>query len=146
MGLGFRAIALGLLTFGALGALAPSVTAQPRRVIRPVVPASSTVRTLGTLDPAESIDIVVTNLTTEPLGVGFAGGANLEVAPGDEAKLTFASAPVNLFIYSLGQNTSLRYRTTVEDNTITAEVITITSVAPGDASLNVDGAGTVYIY
>ena len=146
MKLGFRAIALGLLTAGALLAPATLVMAQPRRVIRPVVPASSTVRTLGTVDPAEPIDIVVTNRTTVPLGVGFAGGANLEVVPGDEAKLTFDATPVNLFIYSLGQNTSLRYRTTVEDNTITAEVRSITSVAPGDASLNVDGAGTVYIY
>ncbi|PSN15530.1 hypothetical protein C7293_06755 [filamentous cyanobacterium CCT1] len=146
MGFGiYRAIVLGLLTSGAV--LWPSLAmAQPRILSRPVVPASSSVRTVGEVDPAEPIEIVVTNSTTVPLGVGFAGGANLEIAPGDEAKLTFAAAPVNLFIYPLAQETSLRNRVAIEDNTISAEVQSITSVAPGDASLNVDGAGTVYIY
>jgi hypothetical protein len=32
------------------------------------------------------------------------------------------------------------------DNTITADIMPLTSVAPGDISLNIDGAGLVYIY
>lgn len=145
MTLGIRAIALGLLTGGVV--LWPAlVMAQPRILVRPVVPASSSVRTVGEVDPAEPIAIVVTNSTTVPLGVGFAGGANLEVDPGEDAKLTFAAAPVNLFIYPLAQETSIRNRVVIEANTISAEVRSITSVAPGDASLNVDGAGSVYIY
>ncbi len=147
MPLNLRFALVGVLSCGAMLWHTDLATAQIRPVLRrPVVPATSAVRTVGEVDPAAPIDIVVTNSLAVPLGIGFAGGANVEVAPADTTKVSFATVPINLFLYPLAQDASIRSRVAIADNTITVEVVPITSVAPGDASLNVDGAGTVYIY
>ncbi len=129
-----------------MGGAAIAIAQTRPTIFRPVVPRSSTVRTLGEVDPTVQIDIVVTNSLEVPLGIGFSGGANLEVEPGDSAKVSFAAPPVNLFLYPLAATLSTRSRVAIDENTINVEVISITSVAPGDATLNVDGAGTVYVY
>ena len=146
MRLDLRLALLGILSGGALLWPTDRVTAQTWPIFRPVVPASSTVRTVGAVDPAEPIDLLVTNSLAVPLGVGFSGGANLEVAPGDTAKVSFAAAPINLFVYPLASDVSLRSVVAIDGNTINAQIIPRTSDAPGDATLNVDGDGTVYIY
>ncbi|NJL48520.1 MAG: hypothetical protein HC929_14875 [Leptolyngbyaceae cyanobacterium SM2_5_2] len=146
MRLNLRTALVSALTLGVVVWPAHLAMAQTRPRIRPVVPASSTVRTIGEVDPTAQIDIVVTNSLSVPLGVGFAGGANLEVVPGETDKVSFTTVPVNLFLYPLVSEVSTRSNVTIEDNTINVEVVRIDSLAPGDASLNVDGAGTVYIY
>lgn len=88
---------------------------------------------------------MVTNSLEVSLGIGFSGGANLEVEPCDSAKVSFAAPPVNLFLYPLASSISTRSRVAIDENTISVEVVGITSVAPSDATLNVDGAGTVYV-
>lgn len=138
----FSVLACGILVGGAAIAIAQT---RPT-IFRPVVPRSSNVRTVGAVDPVEQIDIVVTNSLEVALGIGFSGGANLEVAPGDSAKVSFAAPPVNLFLYPLAATLSTRSRIAIDENTINVEVISVTSVAPGDVSLNVDGVGTVYVY
>lgn len=137
---------LGVISCGAMLWHADLATAQVRVIIRPIVPAATTVRIVGEVDPTEPIDIVITNVLAVPLGIGFAGGANVEVAPDETAKLTFTTVPVNLFVYPLASGMSIRSRVTIEDNTISASVLPLTSVAPGDVTLNVDGSGTVYVY
>jgi len=146
MRLSFRTALVSALTLGAVVLPAHLALAQSGIRIRPVVPASSTVRTVGEVDPTAQIDIVITNSLSVPLGVGFAGGANLEVASSETDKVSFTTVPVNLFLYPLASEVSTRSNVTIEDNTINVEVVRIDSVAPGDASINVDGAGTVYIY
>jgi hypothetical protein len=141
-----RLILIGLLAFVALVWPGDRATAQVRSIFRPRVPDTSTVRTVGQVDPAEPIEIVINNVLTGPLGIGFAGGANVEVAPGESAKLVFTTVPVNLFVYPLGQEASVRSQIDIDGNTITADIMPLTSVAPGDISLNIDGAGLVYIY
>ncbi len=137
---------MGLLAWGAMIWPVAPAAAQVRSIFRPRVPETSIVRVVGQVDPAEPIEIVINNVLAVPLGIGFAGGANVEVAPGEAAKLVFTTVPVNLFIYPLGQGVSVRSQIDITDNTITADLVPLTSVAPGDIALNIDGAGMVYLY
>ena len=62
MRLDLRLALLGILSGGALLWPTDRVTAQTWPIFRPVVPASSTVRTVGAVDPTEPIDILFINL------------------------------------------------------------------------------------
>ncbi|MGF1570948.1 MAG: hypothetical protein ACFCVD_23215 [Nodosilinea sp.] len=144
----FRHIAIGTLALGMIALATSEANAQVRRTPRPTVPVSSDIRTIGEVDPATPIDIVVKNSLTVPLGIGFSGGANVELDPGEEVTVAFAAVPINLFLYPLVTEVTLSsaYTTTIDENTITVEVVEGDDVAPGDLSINIDLGGAVYVY
>jgi|GEM_PF-2830545 len=115
-------------------------------VLGSAISVSLAVNTVGQINPATPIELFVMNSHDEPIGVGFSGGANVTLDPGEEVSLTFPVAPVNLFLYPFDPEVSIQGLTTVEGNTISVEVIKIDDVAPGDISVNVDLEGAVYLF
>ncbi len=137
----FWRLLLGLLASSIIALDIGVVDAQVQPVLgQPTIPASSKVRTVGLVDLADPIEVIVVNNLSSALGIGFSGGPKITVKPGDEDLLTFPSesAPFNLFVYSLGRKQSIKYNVTLTDNTITLEAVAIDDVGQGDKSLNVD--------
>lgn len=114
----------------------------PRRTVTP----SSLPNTVGQIDPAETVEIIVTNSLPGDLGIGFSGGPNVELNPGEEVTVSFASVPLSLFIYPFDREISIQQSIGIEENTIFVEVLEIDDAAPGDLSINVDRGGNVYIF
>jgi len=126
-------------------AVVPSlVIAQTKPVPQPTV-QSPGVKAVGKVNPTNAIDVVVTNNTSVTQSVGFSGGANVKIEPGEKTKLSFASAPINLFIYPFGQTISTKYNVTLSENTVNVQVAPLNSVTPGDNALNISRSGVVYI-
>lgn len=142
-----RIISLAFL--GSLLLTSQIAEAQTRpipRIPRNSLPASSLPNTVGQIDPAEPIDIVVTNGLTGALRLGFSGGPNVELDPGEAVVVSFPIVPVNLFLYPAGQEISTQQNIMIDENTIMVEVVETEDVAPGDGSINIDRAGHVYIF
>jgi hypothetical protein len=141
----FRFALISLATAG-IFLLPATLTEAQTRLPRRSVPASSLPNTVGRIDPAEAVDIVVTNSLSGDLGIGFSGGPNVELDPGEEVTVSFASVPLSLFIYPFDRDVSIQQSIGIEENTIFVEVLEIDDAAPGDLSINVDRGGNVYIF
>jgi hypothetical protein len=141
----FRFALITLTTMGALllpVTLAEAQLRSPRRSVTP----SSLPNTVGQIDPAETVEIIVTNSLPGDLGIGFSGGPNVELDPGEEVTVSFATVPLSLFIYPFDREVSIQQTIGIEENTIFVEILDTNDVAPGDLSINVDRGGSVYIF
>lgn len=126
--------------------LANAQLSQLPRVPSSSISAPSIINSVGQVSPAAPIEIVVMNSHDSPIGIGFSGGANVTLDPGEEVSLSFPIAPVNLFLYPFDPGISIQGLTAIDGNTISVEVIAVDEIAPGDISVNVDLAGNVYFF
>ncbi len=107
--------------------------------------APPSVKMIGQVSPNSAVDMVVTNDTSTTLGVGFSGGANVKIEPGEKATVSFVATPANLFIYPSRQSVGTKYNVTLSGNTMNVQVIPMKTVASGDSALNVSRAGMIYV-
>jgi hypothetical protein len=140
-----RNLIIGIFLCGSTLPLATLVMAQPKPVPPSSLQTAPAMRSVGQVNPGSPIDVVVKNNTSVMQSAGFSGGANVKIEPGGKATLSFASAPVNLFIYPFGPGMSTKYTVTSSGNTINVEVNPLNSVTPGDGALNVSRSGMVYV-
>jgi hypothetical protein len=140
-----RNLIIGIFLCGSTLPLATLVMAQPKPVPPSSLQTAPAMRSVGQVNPGSPIDVVVKNNTSVIQSAGFSGGANVKIEPGGKATLSFASAPVNLFIYPFGPGISTKYTVTSSGNTISVEVNPLNSVTPGDGALNVSRSGMVYV-
>lgn len=124
---------------------ATMVVAQVEPVRQGLGQAPPSVRMIGQVNPSSTVDVVVTNDTSATLGVGFSGGANVKIEPGEKATVSFAVAPANLFIYPFRQSAGTKYNVTLSGNTMNVQVTPMKTVASGDSALNVSRSGMVYV-
>jgi hypothetical protein len=136
---------VGIFLCGSILPFATLAMAQPKPSSQMSVQTAPAMRSVGQINPNAPIDVVVKNNTSVMQSAGFSGGANVKIEPGGKATLSFASAPVNLFIYPFGPGMSTKYTVTSSENTINVEVNPLNSVTPGDGALNVSRSGMVYV-
>ncbi len=145
MTLRIRNLVVGISLCSFILPFANQVVAQTKPTPQSVDRATSGAKALGQVNPNSPIDVVVKNNTSVIQAAGFSGGANVKIEPGGKATLSFASIPVNLFIYPFGRSMSTKYNVTTSGNTINVEVNPLNSVTPGDGALNVSRSGMVYV-
>lgn len=135
----------GVLSVSAIVLSANLAVTQTTPTIRQIT-QNINVKTVGKVDPSQTIDVIITNNTSATLAAGFSGGSKVKIDPKDKTTVSFTDVPVNLFIYSFGENVNTKYNTKISGNTITVEVVAIDRTTVGDNSLNVYRSGAVYIY
>ena len=135
----------GVLSVSAIVLSTNLAVTQTTPTIRQIT-QNTNVKTVGKVDPSQDIDVIITNNTSTTLAPGFSGGSKVKIEPKDKTTVSFTDVPVNLFIYSFGENVNTKYNTTISGNTITVEVVAIDRTTVGDNSLNVYRSGAVYIY
>lgn len=145
MGVNLPKIVGGVLSVSAIVLSANLAVTQTTPTLRQITQNTS-VKNVGKVDPSQTIDVIITNNTSTTLAAGFSGGSKVKIEPKNKTTVSFTDVPVNLFIYSFGENVNTKYNTTISGNSINVEVVAIDRTTVGDNSLNVYRSGAVYIY
>lgn len=124
--------------------LTPSTVSTARAL--EIAQSGSTVAPIGQINPNESVTMTIVNGTSFPLFAGISGGTRVELEQGDSTNFTFDATPINVFVYPAGQGASLKYSTTIRDNTITVQVTQVAGDTPGDGTINIRPSGSIYVF
>ncbi len=111
-----------------------------------IAQTNSLVGRVGQVDAAKPVKMTVTNKTSIPLYAAISGGSSVDLAQQGSTTFTFNSTPINVFVYPVTGEASLKFNTSVQGNVVTVEVTQINSDTPGDGAINIRHSGVVYVY
>lgn len=100
----------------------------------------------NSINPYESVEIIIVNNTSLDLFAGISGGTRVELPPQETINVHFDAPPISVFVYPISPGSTLKFNTNFEDNVVTVEVTQIEDVAPGYRAITIEPSGNAYIF